>query len=40
MNVDGGLLFNILGKNPKLAWAGVNKDGAQTQFDNAAALSN
>jgi|14_taG_2_1085336.scaffolds.fasta_scaffold00339_6 hypothetical protein len=38
MDVDGGLMFNILGKNTEAAWAGVNKDGAKTQFDNAVKL--
>ena len=38
MDVDGGLMFNILGKNTEAAWAGVNKDGAKTQFDNAVRL--
>jgi len=38
MDVDGGLMFNILGKNTESAWAGVNEDGAKTQFDNAVRL--
>ena len=38
MDVDGGIMFNILGKNTEAAWAGVNKDGAKTQFDNAVRL--
>ena len=35
MQVDGGLLYNVLGRNKELAWAGVNKDGANTQFTEA-----
>jgi hypothetical protein len=38
MDVDGGIMFNILGKNTEAAWAGVNEDGAKTQFDNAVRL--
>ena len=38
MSVDGGLLFNTLGNNIELAWAGVTKDGATTQYNNAVAI--
>ena len=38
MRVDGGLLFNVLGSNKNLAWAGVTKDGAQEMYDNAVKL--
>ena len=38
MDVDGGIMFNILGKNTESAWAGVNEDGAKTQFNNAVRL--
>jgi hypothetical protein len=35
MKVDGGLLYNVLGSNTQLAWAGVNETGANTQFTEA-----
>lgn len=35
MVVDGGLGFNTFGRNMELAWAGVTKDGAQKQYDEA-----
>jgi len=38
MDVEGGLLFNVLGKNKEAAWAGVNKESAQAQYDNAIKL--
>lgn len=38
MQVDGGLLFNVLGPNKNLAWAGVNEGGAQAQYDSAVRL--
>lgn len=38
MRVDGGLLFNSRGVNKTLAWAGVNKDGAQTQVNRAVSI--
>lgn len=38
MQVDGGLLFNVLGSNKNLAWAGVNEGGAQGQYDSAVRL--
>ena len=38
MQVDGGLLFNVLGSNKDLAWAGVNEGGAQGQYDAAVRL--
>lgn len=38
MQVDGGLLFNVLGPNKDLAWAGVNEGGAQAQYDAAVRL--
>jgi len=38
MEVGGGLLYNVLGPNKTLAWAGVNKDGANTQFEEAKAM--
>ena len=40
MEVEGGVLFNVLGKNKDFAWAGVTKDAAQKQYDNAVALYN
>ena len=40
MKVDGGLLFNVIGDNIKLAWAGVNRAGAQRQYDDAVKLYN
>lgn len=40
MDVEGGLLFNVLGKNKNAAWAGVTKEGAQAQYDNAVKLYN
>ena len=38
MVVDGGLGFNTFGRNMELAWAGVTKDGAQKQYDEAVKL--
>ena len=38
MVVDGGLGFNTFGRNMELAWAGVTKEGAQKQYDEAVAL--
>ena len=38
MDVDGGIMFNILGKNTEAAWAGVDEAGAKVQYDNAVAL--
>lgn len=38
MVVDGGLGFNTFGRNMELAWAGVTKDGAQKQYDEAVAV--
>ena len=38
MSVEGGLLYNVLGKNKENAWAGVNYKGAQDQLDNAVKL--
>lgn len=35
MVVDGGLGFNTFGRNMELAWAGVTKEGAQKQYDEA-----
>tara|TARA_R110002074_G_scaffold26151_6_gene77188 strand:+ start:9332 stop:20413 length:11082 start_codon:yes stop_codon:yes gene_type:complete len=35
MKVDGGLLYNVLGSNTELAWAGVNETGANTQYNEA-----
>jgi len=35
MKVDGGLLYNVLGSNTELAWAGVNETGAEVQFREA-----
>jgi hypothetical protein len=35
MKVDGGLLYNVLGSNTQLAWAGVNETGANTQLTEA-----
>lgn len=35
MQVDGGLLYNVLGSNKELAWAGVNETGANTQYNEA-----
>jgi len=40
MSVEGGLLYNVLGKNKENAWAGVNYKGAQDQLDNAVKLYN
>lgn len=40
MEVEGGVLYNVLGKNKDFAWAGVTKDAAQKQYDNAVALYN
>jgi hypothetical protein len=40
MDVEGGLLFNVLGKNKNAAWAGVTQEAAQTQYDNAVKLYN
>jgi len=40
MDVEGGLLFNVLGKNKNAAWAGVDKKGAKEQYDNAVKLYN
>ena len=38
MQVDGGLLYNVLGRNKTLAWAGVNETGATVQFKEAKAM--
>lgn len=38
MVVDGGLLYNTLGKNIGLAWAGVTEDGANNQAKQAREL--
>ena len=38
MVVDGGLLYNTLGKNIGLAWAGVTEDGANNQVKQAREL--
>lgn len=38
MVVDGGLLYNTLGKNIDLAWAGVNKQGSDNQVKQAREL--
>lgn len=38
MVVDGGLGFNTFGRNMELAWAGVTKEGAQKQYDEAVKL--
>jgi hypothetical protein len=35
MDVEGGLLYNVLGKNKNAAWAGVTQKGAQTQYNEA-----
>lgn len=40
MDVEGGLLFNVLGKNKNAAWAGVTEEGAQNQYNNAVQLYN
>lgn len=40
MTVDGGILFNSLGSNMELAWAGVNQQGATKQHENAVAMYN
>lgn len=38
MDVEGGLLYNVLGKNKNAAWAGVTQKGAQTQYNEALQL--
>lgn len=40
MEVEGGLLYNVLGKNKNAAWAGVSKEGAQIQYNEALELYN
>jgi hypothetical protein len=40
MDVEGGLLYNVIGKNKNAAWAGVTKEGAQTQYNEALELYN
>jgi hypothetical protein len=40
MDVEGGLLYNVLGKNKNAAWAGVTKEGAQIQYNEALELYN
>ena len=35
MEVEGGLLYNVLGKNKNAAWAGVTDNGANTQYQEA-----
>jgi len=35
MAVDGGQLFNVLGKNKQAAWAGVERKKSQDQYDSA-----
>ena len=40
MNVDGGLMYNLFGKNKKAAWAGVDKTKSKIQYDNAVKLYN
>ena len=35
MDIDGGLLYNVLGKNKNAAWAGVTEGGAETQYNEA-----
>lgn len=40
MEVEGGLLYNVLGKNKNAAWAGVTEEGAQIQYNEALELYN
>lgn len=40
MEVEGGVLYNVLGKNKNLAWANVTEETAQKQYDNALELYN
>jgi hypothetical protein len=40
MDVEGGLLYNVLGKNKNAAWAGVTEEGALTQYNEALELYN
>jgi len=40
MEVEGGVLYNVLGKNKNLAWANVTEETAQKQYDNAVELYN
>ena len=40
MEVEGGVLYNVLGKNKGLAWANVLESDAQEQYDNAISLYN
>jgi hypothetical protein len=35
METEGGLLYNVLGKNKNAAWAGVTENGATTQYQEA-----
>ena len=40
MEVAGGIMFNVLGKNKKAAWAGVERSKSQTQYNDAVTLYN
>jgi hypothetical protein len=40
MEVAGGIMFNVLGKNKKAAWAGVERSKSQTQYNDALKLYN
>jgi len=40
MEVEGGLLYNVLGKNKNAAWAGVTEEGARIQYNEALELYN
>ena len=40
MEVAGGIMFNVLGKNKKAAWAGVERQKSQDQYDAAVKLYN
>ena len=40
MEVEGGVLYNVLGKNKDFAWAGVTQEAAEKQYNNAVALYN
>jgi len=40
METEGGLLYNVLGKNKNAAWAGVTENGANTQYQEALEVYN
>lgn len=40
MEVEGGILYNVLGKNKGLAWANVLESDAKEQYNNAVSLYN